>query len=66
MILLLSGLVLFLGAHSARFLFDGVRSRVIAARGENAWKGIVGGTVIRAVFVFRAHRALIGVSPLGI
>ena len=40
MILLLSGLVLFLGAHSARFLFDGVRSRVIAERGEHAWKGI--------------------------
>jgi len=42
------------------------RARAIAERGENAWKGIVGGTVIRAVFVFRAHRALIGVSPLGI
>jgi len=40
MILLSIGLLSFLGVHSARFLFDGVRSRIIAERGENAWKGL--------------------------
>jgi len=40
MILLLLGLVLFLGVHSARFLFDGWRTRIIAERGEGAWKGL--------------------------
>ncbi|MCE2989067.1 MAG: NnrU family protein [Nitrosomonadaceae bacterium] len=38
--LLLVGLVLFLGIHSARIFADDARSRFIAARGELAWKGV--------------------------
>lgn len=38
--ILILGLVLFLGVHSVRILADGWRSRMIAARGENAWKGL--------------------------
>ena len=40
MLLLLLGLVLFLGVHSARIVADGPRRRFIEARGENAWKGV--------------------------
>ncbi|MCK9687525.1 NnrU family protein [Scleromatobacter humisilvae] len=40
MILLIFGLVLFLGIHSVRIVADGRRSRFIAARGLNAWKGV--------------------------
>jgi uncharacterized membrane protein len=39
MTLLVLGLVLFLGAHSARIFADGWRTRVIAQRGEGVWKG---------------------------
>lgn len=37
---LILGLVLFLGAHSARIVAEAWRARVIAQRGENAWKGL--------------------------
>ena len=40
MFLLLFGLVLFLGVHSARIVAEGPRRRFIEARGENAWKGV--------------------------
>jgi uncharacterized membrane protein len=40
MILLIAGLVLFLGAHSSRIFAEDWRGRFIATRGENAWKGI--------------------------
>ena len=40
MLLLLFGLVLFLGVHSARVVAEGPRRRFIEARGENAWKGV--------------------------
>ncbi|MEJ7930276.1 NnrU family protein [Ramlibacter sp. AN1015] len=40
MVILVLGLVLFLGAHSVRMLADGWRSGVIARRGEGAWKGV--------------------------
>ncbi len=40
MILLIVGLVLFLGVHSSRFLFADLRARTIAARGEGTWKGL--------------------------
>jgi uncharacterized membrane protein len=40
MTLLILGLVLFLGVHSARIAADGLRSRFIARRGLNAWKGL--------------------------
>ncbi len=39
MALLLFGLVLFLGVHSVRVFAEGARTRFIAQRGENAWKG---------------------------
>jgi uncharacterized membrane protein len=37
---LLLGLVLFLGVHSARIFAEGARTRFIAQRGEGAWKGL--------------------------
>ena len=37
---LILGLLLFLGMHSARIVADGARSRFIAQRGANAWKGL--------------------------
>ena len=40
MTLLILGLVLFLGIHSARVFAEGPRTRFIAQRGENAWKGL--------------------------
>lgn len=40
MTILLLGLVLFLGIHSARVLAEGPRRAFIAQRGANAWKGL--------------------------
>ena len=40
MLLLILGLILFLGAHSVRIVADDWRTRVIAARGPGAWKGL--------------------------
>ena len=40
MLILVAGLVLFLGVHSARIVAEPARRRFIAERGENAWKGI--------------------------
>jgi uncharacterized membrane protein len=40
MLLLVVGLVLFLGVHSVRIFADDARSRFVAARGLNAWKGV--------------------------
>jgi uncharacterized membrane protein len=40
MTVLIFGLILFLGIHSARIVADGARSRFIATRGENAWKAL--------------------------
>ena len=37
---LVIGLVLFLGLHSTRMVADGARSRFIAQRGQNAWRGL--------------------------
>ena len=62
MILLVVGLVLFLGVHSVRIVADGWRSRVIAARGLGAWKGLyslasVAGFVLIVVGFGQARRA---------
>jgi uncharacterized membrane protein len=51
MALLILGLVLFLGVHSVRVFAEGTRTRFIAQRGENAWKGLyaalsIGGFVL--------------------
>jgi len=40
MIILIAGLVLFLGIHSVRIVADGWRARFIAGRGPLAWKGL--------------------------
>ncbi|MEQ8400622.1 MAG: NnrU family protein [Roseitalea porphyridii] len=40
MVWLILGLVLFLGIHSVRMVAPGFRDRLIAERGESAWKGI--------------------------
>lgn len=40
MIVMVLGLVLFLGAHSVRVFADDWRTAQIAARGEGAWKGV--------------------------
>jgi len=38
--ILILGLALFLGVHSVRIVADSWRTRMIAARGENTWKGL--------------------------
>jgi len=40
MVTLVAGLLLFLGIHSVRIFAEGWRGRVIARRGERAWKGV--------------------------
>jgi uncharacterized membrane protein len=40
MTLLIFGLVLFIGVHSTRIVAEGWRGRLIARRGEMAWKGL--------------------------
>ena len=40
MVWLILGLVLFLGMHSARVFAEGARTRFVAQRGPNAWKGL--------------------------
>ncbi len=40
MALLILGLLLFLGMHSVRIVAEDARSRFIAQRGANAWKGL--------------------------
>jgi uncharacterized membrane protein len=47
MTVLLAGLVLFLGVHSARIVADAARARFIAQRGEAVWKGLY--TLVSAV-----------------
>ena len=39
MLILILGLILFLGVHSVRIVAPDFRARVIETRGENAWKG---------------------------
>ena len=61
MLLLILGLVLFLGAHSARIFADGWRSATIARIGPMPWKGIYSVVSIVGFIVliwgFRAARA---------
>lgn len=40
MVWLILGLVLFLGMHSARVFAEDARTRFVAQRGANAWKGV--------------------------
>lgn len=40
MLMLIAGIVIFLGIHSARMVAPGFRQSVIDSRGEGAWKGI--------------------------
>lgn len=41
MMLLIAGLILFLGAHSIRIFADATRTKMIEKIGENKWKGII-------------------------
>jgi uncharacterized membrane protein len=40
MLILIAGLIIFLGLHSSRIFAEGPRQRFIAQRGEKAWKGL--------------------------
>jgi len=40
MFLLITGLILFLGAHSSRIFFENLRSDFIAKRGDTTWKAL--------------------------
>jgi uncharacterized membrane protein len=40
MTVLIIGLLVFLGVHSSRIIFESARQKFIKQRGENAWKGI--------------------------
>ena len=40
MIWLLAGLIVFLGIHSVRLVAPGFRDSMVAARGEQTWKGV--------------------------
>ena len=40
MVLLVLGLVLFLGVHSTRIVADGWRTRMVGRMGEKGWKGL--------------------------
>ena len=40
MIVLIAGLVVFLGIHAVRIVADGLRTEMIAKHGEKTWKGI--------------------------
>ncbi len=40
MLILIAGLLIFLGLHSSRIFAEGFRTSIIASRGEKAWKGI--------------------------
>lgn len=40
MILLIAGLILFLGAYSVRIFADGWRAQIIEQQGEEKWKGL--------------------------
>jgi uncharacterized membrane protein len=51
MLMLIAGLVIFLGLHSSRIFADNFRAGIIASRGENVWKAIysvlsIGGFVL--------------------
>jgi len=41
MMLLIAGLILFLGAHSVRIFADATRTTMIEKIGQNKWKGII-------------------------
>jgi len=71
MLLLILGLVVFLGVHSVRLFADPWRSRQIAALGQNAWKGLfsvlsIGGFVLVVVGFGQArqHPQLLYVPPV--
>jgi uncharacterized membrane protein len=71
MILLIAGLVLFLGVHSLRIFADDWRARQIAARGLNPYKGIhsIGAALGLALVVWgyalaRAEPTVLWVPPL--
>ena len=68
MLLLVAGLVLFLGAHSARIVAEPARARFVETRGENAWKGLyslvsIAGLVLIVVGYRAAPEVVVWVPP---
>lgn len=70
MLVLILGLVLFLGVHSVRIVADGWRTQTIAQRGEGFWKGaysllsIVGlGLIIWGYGLARQQPVVLWVPP---
>ena len=58
MLILIAGLALFLGVHSARIVAEPARRRFIAERGENAWKGLYSiASLIGFVLIIVGYRA---------
>ncbi|MGU7773897.1 NnrU family protein [Burkholderia sp. MR1-5-21] len=73
MLVLILGLVIFLGVHSIRIFADDWRSAQIARLGENGWKGgysiasIIGfALIIWGYGLARAGATLLWVSPVGV
>ena len=71
MLILIAGLALFLGAHSARIVAEEARQRFIAARGENAWKGLYSivslvGIVLIVIGYRAAPEIILWVPPAGL
>lgn len=61
---LILGLVLFLGVHSARIVAEGARGRFIAQRGEAAWKGLYSVASIIGIVLIVWGYALARQEPL--
>lgn len=71
MLILIAGLVLFLGAHSARIVAEPARQRFIATRGENVWKGLFSivsliGLVLIVIGYRAAPEVILWVPPTGL
>lgn len=71
--ILISGLVVFLGAHSVRVFAEGWRQQVIVRLGLNAWKGlysvvsIIGfGLIVWGFGLARQHPAVLYASPMSL
>jgi len=68
MLILILGLVLFLGVHSARIVAEGSRQRFIEQRGANAWKGLYSiasllGLILIVIGYGRAPEVYLWVPP---
>ena len=63
MLLLILGLILFLGVHSTRLFAPEWRAKQIAAKGLMAWKGIYAlASIVGLVLIIYGHPMLLGVK----